>query len=134
MQKQRGKGVPPPGIEPGNFCLQDRCSTTEPHRRNFDYYRNHFNKHGYKHSHICHWIVMYGLCYIVSVLSNCLYHKRYRTLVSFSEYFLASSLWSTIAPVFFDTICVNSSSKCFYSTCQSLSNQLRASVTATDWG
>ena len=24
--------MPPPGIEPGTFCLQDRCSTTEPHR------------------------------------------------------------------------------------------------------
>ena len=28
------KRLPPPGIEPGTFCLQDRCSTTEPHRRN----------------------------------------------------------------------------------------------------
>jgi hypothetical protein len=27
------KGMPPPGIEPGTFCLQDRCSTTEPQRR-----------------------------------------------------------------------------------------------------
>ena len=26
--------MPPPGIEPGTFCLQDRCSTTEPQRRN----------------------------------------------------------------------------------------------------
>lgn len=29
------KALPPPGIEPGTFCLQDRCSATEPHRRNF---------------------------------------------------------------------------------------------------
>uniref|UniRef100_M4BVW7 Uncharacterized protein n=1 Tax=Hyaloperonospora arabidopsidis (strain Emoy2) TaxID=559515 RepID=M4BVW7_HYAAE len=27
------KSVPPPGIEPGTFCLQDRCSATEPQRR-----------------------------------------------------------------------------------------------------
>ena len=28
-------GLPPPGIERGTFCLQDRCSTTEPHRRDY---------------------------------------------------------------------------------------------------
>jgi hypothetical protein len=43
IQKQQGKGMPPPGIEPGTFCLQDRCSTTEPHRRNFHYFVTHFS-------------------------------------------------------------------------------------------
>ncbi len=28
------KAMPPPRIELGTFCLQDRCSTTEPQRRN----------------------------------------------------------------------------------------------------
>jgi hypothetical protein len=43
IQKHHGKGMPPPGIEPGTFCLQDRCSTTEPHRRNFYSIKHHFS-------------------------------------------------------------------------------------------